>query len=64
MLPDKLKVSPTEPVPPEPVDIMDTAKSSFARAPNISFVPAVIVASPFEDSVAVNCLLTLKLVSV
>ena len=31
---------------------------------NVSFVPAEIVASPFDDNVAVNCLLTWKLVSV
>ena len=64
LLPDKFKVSPTPPVPPEPVVIIDTEKSLSAKEANVSFVPAVIVASPFDESVAVNCLLTLKFVSV
>ena len=51
LLPDKLKVSPTAPVPPEPVVIIDTEKSSFAKEANVSFVPAEMVASPFDDNV-------------
>jgi hypothetical protein len=59
-----LKTSPATPEPPEPTDIIETAKSPCSKALNVSFVPAVIVASPFDDNVLVNCLLTLKLVSV
>ena len=43
---------------------IETEKLSLANDEKVSFVPAVIVASPFEDNVAVKCLLTLKLVSV
>ena len=51
-------------MPPEPVVIIDTAKSSSACDTKVSFVPAVIVASPLDDNVETNCLLTLKFVSV
>ena len=64
LLPDKFKVSPTAPVPPEPVDITDTAKSLFDNEEKVSLVPAEIVISPFDDKSPLNCLLTLKLVSV
>ena len=49
---------------PAPAVIIETEKLSLANDEKVSFVPAVIVASPFEDNVAVKCLLTLKLVSV
>ena len=64
LLPDKFKTSPTEPVPPEPVDIIVTEKSSVFNEANVSFVPDVIDISPFDDNVPVKFLLTLKLVSV
>ena len=64
LLPDKFKVSPTAPVPPEPVDITDTEKSLRDNEANVSFVPAEIVISPFDDKSPLNCLLTLKFVSV
>ena len=64
MFPDKLNTSPTAPVPPEPVVIIDTEKSLSNKAVNVSFVPAVMVASPFDDKVWVKFLLTAKLVSV
>ena len=43
---------------------MVAVKSSLAKEVNVSFVPAVIVTSPFDDNVPVKFLLTLKLVSV
>jgi hypothetical protein len=46
------------------VVIIETVKSSSACDTKVSFVPAVIVASPFDDNVETNCLLTLKFVSV
>ena len=64
LLPDKFKVSPTAPVPPPPVAIIDTAKSLFDNEAKVSFVPAEIVISPFDDKSPLNCLLTLKFVSV
>ena len=64
LLPEVFKLSPTLPVLPEPVVIIDTAKSSSACDTKVSFVPAVIVASPLDDKVETNCLLTLKFVSV
>jgi len=38
---------------------MVAEKSSAAKEANVSFVPAVIVSSPFDVNVIVNCLLTL-----
>ena len=64
LLPVVFKVSPTAPVLPAPVVIIDIAKSSSSWAVKISFVPAVIDKSPFDDNVPVNCRLTVKLVSV
>ena len=64
LFPVILKISPDVPVVPAPVVIIETAKSLCNNALNVSLVPAVIVASPFDDNVWVNCLLTLKLVSV
>ena len=64
MLPLKLNTSPTAPVPPEPVVIIETEKSFSVKEANVSLVPAVIVSSPFEDSVIIKCLLTEKFVSV
>ena len=64
MLPDVFNTSPTAPVLPAPTVIIDTEKSSSACEVNTSFVPAVIVTSPFDDNVPVKFLLTVKLVSV
>ena len=64
LLPLVFNVSPTAPEPPPPVDIIDIEKSPSSWEAKISFVPAVIDKSPFEDNVPVNCRLTLKLVSV
>ena len=64
LLPVKLKTSPTAPVPPEPVVIIETEKSFSNNDTNVSFVPLVIVTSPFDDNVPVKCLLTAKFVSV
>ena len=63
-MPVKLNTSPAAPVPPEPVVIIETEKSFSTNELNVSFVPAVILTSPFDDKVPVKCLLTLKLVSV
>ena len=63
-MPDKLNTSPTAPEVPAPNDIIETVKSNSASELNVSFVPAVIVTSPFEDNVPVKFLLTEKLVSV
>jgi hypothetical protein len=62
--PDKFKTSPTAPVPPEPVTIIETVKSPLDNEANVSFVPAEIVISPLDDKSPLNCLLTLKFVSV
>ena len=51
LLPVKFNVSPTAPVPPEPVVIIETEKSLLEFEANVSFVPADIVASPFDDNV-------------
>jgi len=64
LFPPKFNTSPTAPVPPAPVVITVAVKSSLAKEANVSFVPAVIVTSPFDDNVPVKFLLTLKLVSV
>ena len=64
LLPLKLNTSPTPPEEPAPVDIIETEKSFSNKAANVSLVPAVIVASPFDDNVCTKCLLTLKFVSV
>ena len=64
LLPVKLNTSPTEPVLPPPVVIIETEKSDSAKPANVSFVPAVIEASPLPDNVAVKCLLIAKFVSV
>ena len=61
--PVKLIKSPTAPVPPEPVVIIETEKSFSVRLVNVSFVPAEMVASPFDPNVVAKCLLTLKFVS-
>ena len=58
-----LKLSPTAPVPPEPVVIIVAVKSSSACDTKVSFEPAVKVSSPFDVNVLTNCLLTVKLVS-
>ena len=55
LLPDKLKTSPTEPVPPEPVVIMVTVYLAWFNPTKVSFVPAVNVVSPLDDNVAVSC---------
>ena len=62
--PLKLNTSPTAPVLPPPTVIIETEKSFSAKPENVSFVPAVIEASPFPDNVAVKCLLIEKFVSV
>ena len=56
-------ISPAEPVPPEPVAMIETVTSFSEKALKISFVPAVSVAVPELDRVATNCRLILKLVS-
>ena len=63
-MPLKLNTSPTSPEEPAPVDIIETEKSFSNKLANVSLVPAVIVASPFDDNVCTKCLLTLKFVSV
>ena len=59
-----IQVRKAEPEEPEPVAIIETEKSFSNKAANVSLVPAVIVASPFDDNVCTKCLLTLKFVSV
>ena len=57
LLPVKFNTSPTAPVPPEPVVIIVTVKSSLESEENVSSVPALIVPSPLDDNVETNCLL-------
>ena len=50
MLPDRLKTSPVFPTAPAPSCVIITLKSFSANPENCSFVPAVIVHSPFADN--------------
>ena len=51
------------PEPPEPVDTTETIKSTSATPLNVSLDEHVIVISPADDKVPVNCLLTFTVVS-
>ena len=59
MLPVKLNTSPTAPVPPEPVAVIETVKSFSVKSANVSFTPAENVATPSPVSVLISCFLNI-----
>ena len=63
LLPVILNTSPAAPEPPEPVDTIETMKSFSATPLNVSLDEQVIVISPSDDNVPVNCLLIFSDVS-